>query len=386
MRLLVLILLTAFLSNLNAQPYSIVEGNTAFALDFYKALSAQGPGNVFVSPFSLSCALAMTYPGARDTTAKEMKLTLGFLDDLQKQNSEYASLIRTLNAANSPVKITNTLWAQLGYAYDPAFTRINNTYFGSNFKQLDFRDSEAARNEINTAIATQTNDKIKDLIPPGSITSLTRLVLTNAIYFKDAWASPFKKELSRSGSFYSSSRETVTATFMQNSGHFPGFENDVVSIIELPYKNANYSMQILLPKVSMEEFEANHLYIENYASWNVQDMMYSKIQIPRFKVEQKTEPRPILESFGMKTAFTKDADFTGITNAEKLYISKILHKAFVEVNEEGAEAAAATAVVVATRSAQSPGVFVADRPFIFIIKDNRSKSILFIGRLVKPTV
>jgi serpin B len=197
---------------------------------------------------------------------------------------------------------------------------------------------------------------------------------------------PFKKEYTKERKFYSEPQLAVMAMFMQQTGSFEGFENEVVSVLELFYKKGNFSMTILLPKVSMEKFEADFLNVENYSSWHLSTVPFNKILIPRFKLEQTTNPIPILEKFGMTTAFKEmEANFSGITTEQHLAISGIYHKAFVDVNEEGTEAAAATGVGLALRSAQpKPRDFIADHPFIFMIQDVKSKSILFIGKLVNP--
>ncbi|MFZ6011117.1 MAG: serpin family protein [Bacteroidota bacterium] len=375
---------------INAQDfaYSITPGNTAFAIDFYKECSAQSPKNVFISPFSISSALAMTYPGARAKTAEEMKLALGFIQNLKTQNNEYSSLIRNLSGRESPFKIANTLWTMTGYRYEPKFIEINDIYFDATFKEVNFKNFDETRKEINTSIEDQTQGKIKDLLPPGSITELTRLVLTNAVYFKDSWLVPFKKEKTKNADFFSEPGKPVKAMFMENAGKFYGFENESVSILELPYLSGDFSMVILLPKVDLKEFEEQILTADNYFNWSLVRTPFTKIMVPRFKIEQTTAPVPILQKFGMVEAFNENkADFSGISTQQQLFISGIYHKAFVDVNEEGTEAAAATGVVAEARSAEflaPPRDFIANRPFIFIIRDVTSKTILFIGKLADP--
>ena len=386
---LVVLILAFFLfsPNIKAQTYSIVNSNNEFCFDFYKECRDENSSNIFVSPFSISCALAMVYPGARGETAEEMKLAMGFLNNLKKQNSEYAYLLKDLTESPSPFMVTNTLWTDIGMNYEKEFTDINASYFGSNFKPVNFANAESTRLDINAAVEEQTHDKIKDLIPAGGIDRDTRLVLTNAIYFKDSWAIPFRKEKSRQGKFFTTPTQTVSTTFMQQAGSFQGFENNVVSILELPYTHNNFSMIILLPKISMEEFENDFLNAENYSSWHLSSVPFNNILMPRFTMEQATAAVPILKRFGMNTAFVEnEADFSGIATKKPLYITGIFHKAFVEVNEEGTEAAAATGVVIGTRSSGSPEPreFIADHPFIFIIRDVKSQSILFIGKLATP--
>jgi serpin B len=239
---------------------------------------------------------------------------------------------------------------------------------------------------INSFIEEQTHNRIKDLLPEGSINSDTRLVLTNAVYFKDSWAVPFKIENTKPATFHTSAQHSVKTMFMQQAGYFSGFENNVVSILELPYKDGNFSMVIFLPKVSMGEFENEFLNTDNYSSWSLSRAPYSKIMVPRFNIAQSTAADSILQKFGMVTAFKEmEADFSGITTEQDLAISGIYHKAFVQVNEEGTEATAATAVAAEQRSTQpEPRIFVADHPFVFIIRHVKSGSILFMGKLANP--
>lgn len=388
-KIAILTLIVLFFSlNLKAQTYSIVYKSNEFCFDFYKECSNGNSENIFVSPFSISCAIAMIYPGAVGKTQEEMKQAMGFLNNLKKQNDEYAFLLRDLTGSGSPLMVTNTLWTDIGMNYKKEFMDINAAYFGSNFKQVAFANADDTRNEINAAIEKQTHNKIKNVMPQGSIDSDTRLVITNAVYFKESWAIPFQKDKSSQGKFHIAPKETVNTTFMQQTGSFKAFENDVVSILELPYKNGSFSMIILLPKIGMEEFENDFLNSENYSSWTLFPIPFNKILIPRFTMEQATEPVPILRRFGMTTAFDESkADFSGITTDRPLVITGIYHKAFVDVNEEGTEASAATAMSAGIRSMQreqQPRDFIADHPFIFLIQDIKSQSILFMGKFANP--
>lgn len=371
---------------LYAQSLEVVRKNNEFAIDFYKECSFKtGSGNVFISPFSISSAVAMIYAGARGQTAEEMKKAMYFLKSLEKQNEEYSYLMDDFKKENSPFIVSNMLWTQAGTNFDPDFVKTNTKSFGAGLHQVDFGASKKVEDEINSTIAKQTNNKIQNLMPEGSLNPDVRIVLTNAVYFKDVWAKVFKKEETREGDFHSSAEKTVKAMFMHQKGHFKSFENEVVSGIELPFRNGDYSMLMLLPKISMDEFESDFFEADTYSTWQFESQSFDKILIPRFKIEQETEPKSILEKLGMKKAFREgEADFSGITNEQDLAISGIFHKAFVEVNEEGAEAAAATGVVAEQRSLSVPHQFIADRAFIFLIRENHSGSILFIGKLIDP--
>jgi serpin B len=269
--------------------------------------------------------------------------------------------------------------------FDPAFIQTNFSSFGASVHQVNFGDTKKVVGEINSTIAKQTNNKIQNLMPEGSISPDVRIVLTNAVYFKDSWAKVFKKEETRESDFHSSTEKTVKAMFMHQKGHFNSFEDEVVSVLELPFNHENYSLLILLPKIGIDEFESDFFNAETYSTWKFESWNFSRILIPRFKAEQETEPKSILQKFGMQLVFREgEADLSGITNEQSLAISGIFHKAYIEVNEEGAEAAAATGAVAELRGLNVPHQFIADRPFIFLIRENHSESILFIGKLIDP--
>jgi serpin B len=371
------------------QHSTVIFNSNSFTLDFYAELAAGQQGNIFLSPFSVSTAMAMIYPGSAGRSAEEIRSTLQFLENVDKQNELYSQALAELNKNGSPLIINNALWTQKGLRYTPEFVSINTNFFGSSLRPVDFiRDAQGVTNEINSTIEQQTKGKIKNLIPADGITTATRLVLTNAIYFKDAWAFPFDKSLSSPGDFKVTPANTIVTTFMNHSGSFNGFENNVVSIIDLPYKNGNYYMSILLPKIDLAEFEKIHLTADNLLSWNMIEVPFSKIKLPKFKFEISTDVTDVLKKMGMNAPFNDgEADFSRITDEASLYISGVFHKAFVEVNEEGTEAAASTAVTGALRSARPrEREFIADRPFIFMIRESSTDAIVFIGRVNNPTV
>ncbi|MBT1707214.1 serpin family protein [Fulvivirgaceae bacterium PWU5] len=352
----------------------VAAANTSFSIDFYKQHSEKEPGNVFFSPVSISIALSMVYPGARNETAEEIKTVMGFLKKPEKQSAEVSYLIQDVTAAGSPFRVVNTVWVQKGVPFQQEFLTITAEYFKTSLKEANFDDPEGARQEINKTIETQTNNKIKELLPTEAIHSDVLMVLTNAVYFKDSWASPFKKELTSSQNFYPTSGDPIKTMFMQHAGKFPGFENEVVSVLELPYKNADYSLIVLLPKGDMKTFEEQYLTAENYIEWtsSCQSVPFKEIVFPRFKMDHRIDVQKILKDFGMTRSFNaSQADFTGIYDGpENLFISDILHKAFIDVNEEGTEAAAATAIGMAIRgAAPTPRDFIANHPFIFVIRE-----------------
>jgi serpin B len=372
-----------------AQP-GIVENNNAFALDFYLQSRKTADGNIVFSPFSISAGLGMIYSGARNATADQIKIAMRFDDDPARQNSEFHTLLTNLTAAPGPMSITNLLWMQKGFTIQKRFLDMNTRHFGSTFHEVNFADAaDSSRIAINALVEKQTRGKIKNLLSPGSINARTRLVLTNAIHFKDSWATPFDPEKTKDRNFFVSPGGPVTAKFMElQNVIFNFFENDVVTIAELPYHHSRFSMLVLLPKGDAADLEKT-LTVTAYDSWNFVPGRFRTLQLPRFKIEHDMQPVDILRHFGMTDAFQEGkADFTGISTDARIFISGIFHKAFIEVNEKGTEAAAATAVVIQAESMIVPKKeldFVANKPFLFILRDRITNSILFIGKVNDPT-
>lgn len=369
----------------------LVTGNNTFAIDIYRSLSEKD-GNIFLSPYSISSALAMTYAGARGDTAKEMANTLHFnlpQEDLHKSFYDLSNLLVS-NGKGYQLSIANALWGQIGYKFNKDFIDITNRYYGAGFREVDYIDPENRENTrqiINKWVEDKTNNKIRNLIGPRDLNNLTRLVLTNAIYFKGRWEIQFDPKKTKDSPFYISDKKKVNVPMMEQSGEFRYMEDDEVQVLELPYSGKDLSMVIILPRpeISLSKVE-KELSIEKLRYWisglskNIVD-----VYIPRFKMENRFVLNETLQRLGMVSAFdTRFADFSGMTPRAELYISKVIHQSFIEVNEEGTEAAAATAVIMGGKALAMNPVFRADRPFIFLIRDTRSGSILFIGRLVEP--
>lgn len=373
-----------------------VKGNNEFALEMYSELNKEGK-NLFFSPWSISSALAMTFEGAKGQTAKEMRTVLHFQENDLERRSSFAKIFNSLNKENSEYQLStaNALWAQENYPFLENYINTTKKYYSAEFTNMDFKTkTEESRKIINLWVEEQTNNKIKDLIPAGTLNSMTRLVLTNAIYFKGDWATQFDKEKTKKQDFKVSETETVQVDMMslkEGEEEFKYAENELLQIIELPYKGEELSMLVLLPKNSMQEVESM-LSTEKLAEWK--DSMHKKdvyVYFPKFKFETKYFIANNLKDMGMPTAFSMSADFSGMFDSEKikekLFIAEVIHQAFVEVNEEGTEAAAATAVVMETTSAMPDYIeFRADHPFIFLIQENSTGSILFMGKVVNPTV
>jgi serpin B len=378
----------------DADRATVVEGNNAFAFTLYHRLGSQA-GNLFFSPESISTALAMTYAGARGNTATEMAKALHFTLPPAQLAPAMGALLRDLNAAHSDyqLNVANALWAQQGYTFLDQFLNLLRTDYGAGLQQVDFKGaSEAARSTINQWVEQKTQDKIKDLLAPGSLRPDIRLVLTNAIYFKGNWQTQFDKAQTKDEDFYLSQTKSTTAPLMHREGSFGYFDGGTFQVLEIPYKSNELSLIVLLPKErsGLSGLE-NSMTASNMQQWLKQVAPVPKVivTVPKFKSTQEFELSSALRALGMPQAFASNADFSGMTGKRDFAISAVIHKAFVDVNEEGTEAAAATAVTMRALAMRAPGppppVFRADHPFIFLIRDNGSRSILFMGRMTDPT-
>ena len=397
-RLLSGVLIVSFLFSLSlaqsAQTKTTVEGNSAFALDLYSRLRTS-PGNIFFSPYSISTALAMTYAGARGDTERQMARVLHFSSDQRQLHSVFGELQHQLTQAGRKqgieLSIANALWAQKGHPFLPAFLKISKEDYGANVNQADFvTGAEAARGEINQWVTQQTKDKIQDILPPKSLTAITRLVLANAIYFKGAWANPFDKGGTSTQPFHLSARRMAEVPLMHHIDEVRYMGNSDFQAVELPYSGGELSMMILLPRRldgcgSLEKQLTPELLSRSLGQMKQRDV---EIFLPRFKLDSGFDLNDTLGGMGIPDAFGSKADFSGMDGTRLLFISGVFHKAWGEVNEEGTEAAAATVTAIASsieaEPPPPPPVFRADHPFIFLIRDTRSGSILFLGRLSDP--
>ncbi len=370
---------------------ALVRGNNTFALSLYGELREQ-EGNLFFSPFSISAALAMTYGGARGNTAAQMEQVLHFEVTTERLHQAFSQLTEQLNAQGKKggyqLSVANALWGQQGVGFLKKFLDLTEKHYGAGLRQVDFAAAtEAARKTINAWVEKETQGKIKDLIQPGVLNALTRLVLTNAIYFKGTWAEQFDKKATRDAPFTLATRQQVKVPMMHKTENFGYTEAEDFQALELAYAGDDLSMVIFLPR-EVDGLAAleKKLSLENLESWlGGLRRQTVQVSVPRFTMTSEFGLQDVLKSLGMTDAFSGAADFSGMTGRRDLFISAVIHKAFVDVNEEGTEAAAATAVVMMTSAApRPPVVFRADHPFIFLIRDNASGSILFIGRLVNP--
>lgn len=375
-------------SRRSVKPSPLVQANTAFALDLYQQLRGR-PGNLFFSPFSLSTALAMTAAGARGQTADEMARVLHFPNS-PGPHTDFRALLSDLKERGKKgsyeLSTANALWGQQGFGFLPEFLQLTRDHYGAGLREVDFRQApEAARGQINAWAAQETRDKIKDLLSPASVTGDTRLVLANAIYFKGRWQEQFNKEFTRDAPFLVSASEKVSVPLMSHQRHFKHLDGETFQALDLPYVGGDLTMLILLPR-AVDGLPALEKVLNAELLDRVARQMRSgevHVSLPRFKVESSFQLPETLTSLGMPSAFDKDrADFSGMDGRRDLFVSDVVHKAFVDVNEEGTEAAAATGIVIAFNSL--PPEFRADHPFLFLIRDTKTASILFLGRLVRP--
>ncbi len=383
----------------------VTAGNTEFALDLYHHLAgrpdSEGPAeNVFFSPYSISTALAMVVAGARGPTEVQMRETLRFFEPQETFHAAFGRLEQRLNEQGQKgdyeLAVANALWMQKEHAFLDAFLEVNRRHYSAKLERVDFRShAERVRKQINGWVEQKTRDRIKDLIPPGMLDAMTRLVLTNAIYFKGDWADPFDKAMTRQEHFYCSPEKTVTAPLMHRRADYKYGESVSrryaqeikIQVLELPYKGDDVSMVVLLPESHFLRHLEEDLSAETLKAWT-SDLKTTEVDVflPKFTMTYQCELGRVLAAMGMPQAFGSAADFSGMTGSRDLFISNVIHKAFVAVDEEGTEAAAATGIVRRlTAVRQPPPMFRADRPFLFLIRDKETGSVLFMGRVTDPT-
>lgn len=372
---------------------ALVEGNTAFALNLYSQLK-ETEGNLFFSPYSISTALALTYAGARENTEKQMAEVLCFTLDQKRLHPAFASIEERLKGIQKKgdvqLSVANALWPQKDYVFLEDFLELTKKNYGARITPLNYKiDHEAARITINKWVEQKTNHKIKDLIKKGILDPLVRVVLTNAIYFKGNWADRFDKKLTEDAMFHLLPGKSIKVPMMNQKQKFGYAEHENLQILELPYIGEELSMLVLLPKKvdGLTELE-NKLTTDNLKKWtkNLGERDV-RVFLPKFEMTSAFRLDKTLALMGMPDAFSMNADFSGMDGTQKLNISAVIHKAFIAVDEQGTEAAAATGVVIGVTSLpQPPPVFRADHPFMFLIRENLSNSILFFGRVVDPTM
>ena len=387
-----------------AQPFTdtqavqeLVRGNNEFALDLYEEVcNMLESDNIFFSPYSISSALGMTYAGAEGQTATDMAETLHFTLPVEATNRAFHSLTETLSSgelvraeSGDPftLSISNGLWVQDDFTLLDEYVAEVTMYYSAAVRNLDFIDDpDGSRETINEWVAESTMDRIQNLIPAGVLNDDTRVVLTNAVYFKASWLKPFHEHFTSDAPFFLNNGSAINVPMMSQTDYFSYIFTEGYSAVELDYAEGNASMLILLPDGDIEEFEQD---FDSGMMETIRRRLSStrvSISMPKFEFSRSMQLSRILRTLGMESAFGSGADFSGFTGSPDLFISEVLHKAFVKVDETGTEAAAATAVVMGiTAIPEEPVEMNINRPFLFFILDRESGCILFMGRIMDPS-
>lgn len=371
---------------------SLVDSDNKFGFKLFQEINkTELDTDIFISPLSVSMALGMTLNGANGETQAAMEQTLELAGLTTDQiNRSYQSLITLLTGLDPKVvfQIANSIWYRQGWTFEEEFINANKSYFDALVQSLDFDDPNAA-NTINNWVKGNTNGLIEEIIKPP-INPLTVMFLINAIYFKGTWTYEFDKELTHDDVFTLLDGSSKTVPMMRLTGDLNYFENEFFQAVDLPYGDELFSMTILLPKQGLDANSlVTQLIPENWAGW-IGSFSEETVDLtlPKFKLEYEIKLNEALQALGMTIAFNPgQADFSRMySGSQDLYISKVKHKTFVEVDEEGTEAAAVTSVEITVTSAGPHGnVMKVDRPFVFVIRENKSQTLLFMGKIVAPT-
>lgn len=365
----------------------LVAGNTDFALNLFGRLQAANSGNLFFSPYSISTCFGMVYAGARGQTALQMAGALDLSTNQADVGSEFGALQSELNAQQDvngiSLNVANGLWAQTNYPFLPAFPDNASTNYDASVQQVNFiTDSPEITAQINTWVADQTDGMIPNVLAQGTLNAATRLALVNAIYFNGGWQSVFNTNSTEVEPFFVSPGQYVSAPMMNQQEFARYYEDNLLQAVELPYINSNLTMLVLLPESSgtMSLTAA-----ELSAVINGLEPKYMDIHLPRFKLDMNINLVPLLENMGMVAPFSAGADFSGIDGGLDLSIGSATHEAVVDVNETGTVAAASTVIGIISTAVPEPTLFQANHPFMFLIRDTNSASILFMGQVANPT-
>jgi serpin B len=383
---------------------NLSDGNNLFALKLYQSLTRGKDGNLFFSPFSISLALAMAYAGACGETGEQMAAALHFELPPEKLHPAFGQARRSIEVkvederkspwSGSPVrlKVANGIWGLEGYEYNSDFLKVLAEHYNTDLKLRDFVGSpEKARREINDWVSKTTEDKIRDLIPPGGINTLTRIVLANAIYFYGSWAEEFWKNSTEEKDFTLLDGEKVKVSMMKVVRHMGYHQGAGYQAVSVPYLGERFSMFVILPELErFGEFE-NGLDANLISRIQARLKSEKKVELylPKFGFDSSFSLKEKLVSMGMTNVFAEGADFSGIASGEDIFLHDVFHKAFIAVDEKGTEAAAATSIPVAAAYGgfhipEKIYLFNADHPFIFLIHDSLTETILFLGRMLDP--
>ncbi len=378
--------------------HNLGDGNTDFAFALYGELcSESGDDNIMFSPFCISSALGMAWAGARGETEAAMAAVLGFDADQQAVHNGFRRLFSLVGRelcepVDDPVvlNMANALWVDGSHPLLDDYTDLVSEYYRAEARNVDFEgDPETQRLSINDWVGERTENRILDLLGPGSVTTATRVVLTSAVYFKGNWRVQFNPDLTRDGTFTTLSGEEVEVPFMSQTQSIPFHRGDGFRAAALPYSDGSFRLILLLPDGDLEEFEQSldrttlEAVIDGFQPRDITLVM------PPFEFDTDYSLTPVLSAMGMDDAFDASrADFSGFTGDRDLFISAVVHKAYVRVDETGTEAAAATGVVMAMTAmpADPPELFLLNRPFVFLIVDDMSGAVLFMGRVADPSI
>ncbi len=372
---------------------NIEEANNKFAFKSYSEFIKEDGKNVFFSPYSISVVFSMLYEGAKEETAEEIQDVFGFTSEDDVRRPAMAGIYNRLNFEDREytLEVANSLWVEEQYEVLPDFINIIKRFYVGEVKNVDFINNPGdSRIEINEWVATKTNELINELFSPDSITSATKLVVTNAIYFEGDWIIGFDSDNTKEQIFYITEEEWVEVPMMEGRDDFFYYEDEDVQVLELEYKGGNLSMIIVLPKDKDIKSLEERINMDEFMKWmEEKEEQTVEVFFPKFEIDTKYNIKNHLDSLGVKKAFTEEANFLGINKEDNLFIDDIVHDAFISVDEVGTESAAVTGVV----SVESEGVdldfeqapiFKADHPFMLFIQEKDSNNIIFMGRVINP--
>ncbi len=368
---------------------NIIESNNRFAFDVYHKLYNTG-NNLIFSPASITSAIAMTAVGAKDNTYNEIRSVFYFPHNKTELSTSYFTVFGNQKEQSKYIKLynANSLWIQKTLELSNDFLDVNREFFNSSLYYTDFfNNPEKSTNDINSWVSKHTNSRIKDLIKPSVIDKATRLVLVNALYFQGAWNEPFNEKQNTKDQFQIGKRDFITTTFMNKTMSVWYYSDKCLQIVEIPYQDNNYSLMIIIPKSYKIYKKVEKLISYDFYKYYIdhKEMKGIDLSLPRFNTESEFDLNSALYDLGIKEAFTGSANFSGITTQEKLYISKVIHKANITIDEKGTEAAAATAVTMRkTSMANYSEKVVINKPFIFILRNNENNLIYFVGKIMHP--
>lgn len=380
----ILFLFMTNMAQLNAQNSERSKSLNQYAFDLYKETKVEN-GNVFLSPLSTYYALLSAYEGSKNKTKEEFENVL-YLHDSAFTNSAYPNKFALKTDSLVGLKISNAVWVDKKFQVESAFENKVSSTYASDFKQTNFANNEQAVSDINRWVSDKTNQRITNMVSPSDISSETKLMISNAIYFKGEWLKKFEKIRTKESTFFTDEENQYNGDFMNTTEKLNYFENEAFQFVAKPYKDSDLSFCMMLPK-ELNGLEA----VEKSLNANLFNEILEKssnkevwISMPKIKMESTYKLKEALINVGLKSMFNSEADFSGITKKEPLWFEQVLHKTYIDLNEDQTEAAAATTTVIRITGLPSYKEFVADHPFVFFIIDNKTKAIVFMGRYVTP--